>query len=125
LDAPKDFFRFAAFKIRLELQTMAAGAARIPRPLGLPNDASSSPLWLDPQTDDPARLAMWTTFHEEVDRLPHKDRPVFKLHYYLGMPQAEVAAVLDLHACKVSRMWNALTVQVGRFLPEGGPSRMA
>ena len=34
---------------------------------------------------------------------------MFELHYYLGLPQAEVARVLGLHPRKVSYLWVAAT----------------
>jgi DNA-directed RNA polymerase specialized sigma24 family protein len=34
---------------------------------------------------------------------------VFELHYYLGLPQTEIARALDLHPRKVSYLWVAAT----------------
>jgi hypothetical protein len=39
----------------------------------------------------PARLALWTEFHEKVAALSEQERAVFEMHYYLGLPQAEIA----------------------------------
>lgn len=59
------------------------------------------------RTYDPARLAVWTEFHQKVAALPDDERAVFEMHYYLDVPQAEIAALLNLHPRKVSRLWVA------------------
>jgi RNA polymerase sigma factor (sigma-70 family) len=60
-------------------------------------------------TLDPARLALWSEFHGWVANLPEDERQVFELHYYLELPQAEIARMLDLHPRKVSYLWVAGT----------------
>jgi DNA-directed RNA polymerase specialized sigma24 family protein len=52
---------------------------------------------------------MWTELHQQVELLPSDERAVFEMHYYLGMPQADIARVLDLHPRKVSHLWIAAT----------------
>jgi len=61
------------------------------------------------ETYDGARLAQWTEFHNKVGRLEESERSVFEMHYYLGLPQAEVAKLLNLHPRKVSYLWIAAT----------------
>jgi RNA polymerase sigma factor (sigma-70 family) len=98
-----DFFRLAAHKIRQVLLDMvdrhrrqaAREAVGLTGLGGGPADG----------TYDPARLAEWTEFHRRVDELPADQRQVFELHHYLGLPQAEVARLLDLHPRKVSYLW--------------------
>jgi hypothetical protein len=38
------------------------------------------------------------------------------MHYYLGLPQSEVARVLGLHPRKVSYLWVAATDKLARYL---------
>jgi len=107
-----DFFRLAAHKVRQVLLDMAdrqrrRAAREAPAPQG------DSDTWgfdsVGGETFDPARLALWSEFHARVAGLPEDERKVFELHYYLGLPQAEVARVLGLHPRKVSYLWVAGT----------------
>jgi len=65
---------------------------------------------------EPARLALWTEFHERVATLSEPERAVFEMHYYLELPQAEIAQVLELHPRKVSYLWIAATEKLGEGL---------
>ena len=38
------------------------------------------------------------------------------MHYYLELPQAEIARVLELHPRKVSYLWIAATEKLGEGL---------
>ena len=38
------------------------------------------------------------------------------MHYYLDLPQAEIARVLELHPRKVSYLWVAATEKLGEGL---------
>jgi DNA-directed RNA polymerase specialized sigma24 family protein len=67
-------------------------------------------------TYDPARLALWTEFHEQVAMLSEQERAVFEMHYYLELPQVEIAQVLELHPRKVSYLWIAATEKLGEGL---------
>jgi RNA polymerase sigma factor (sigma-70 family) len=67
-------------------------------------------------TYDPARLALWTEFHEKVAELSEQERAVFEMHYYLELPQAEIARLLGLHPRKVSYLWIAATEKLGEGL---------
>jgi RNA polymerase sigma factor (sigma-70 family) len=107
-----DFFRLAAHKVRQVLLDMAdrqrrRAAREAPAPGG------DSDTWgfdgVGGDTLDPARLALWSEFHARAADLPEGERQVFELHYYLGLPQAEVARVLGLHPRKVSYLWVAAT----------------
>jgi RNA polymerase sigma factor (sigma-70 family) len=114
-----DFFRLAAHKFRQVLLDMAQGERRrVQREaLGLSGaDGSTSALSAASTTHDPARLALWTEFHEIVDSLSDQERAVFEMHYYLDLPQAEIARVLELHPRKVSYLWIAATEKLGEKL---------
>jgi RNA polymerase sigma factor (sigma-70 family) len=107
-----DFFRLAAHKIRQVLLDMAERQRRIDqRETFLSAGDSQFSGRGDPanQTYDGARLAQWTEFHNMVGRLEEPERSVFEMHYYLGLPQAEIARTLDLHPRKVSYLWIAAT----------------
>jgi RNA polymerase sigma factor (sigma-70 family) len=120
----EDFFRLAAHKIRQVLLDMAekqrridqretllgSGGVRLDRSGGPPSD----------QTYDAGRLALWTEFHKQVGELPESERNVFEMHYYLGLPQAEIAKLTGLHPRKVSYLWVAATEKLAGVLPQEG-----
>jgi RNA polymerase sigma factor (sigma-70 family) len=114
-----DFFRLAAHKIRQVLLDMAQNERRRGQRevigLGAP-EGSADGLAAADRTHDPARLALWTEFHEKVAGLSEQERTVFEMHYYLDLPQAEIARVLDLHPRKVSYLWIAATEKLGEGL---------
>ena len=117
-----DFFRLAAHKIRQVLLDMAQRQRRIDqRETFLARGDSQVAAGNEPsnQTYDGARLAQWTEFHNRVGRLDELERTVFEMHYYLGLPQSEIATVLDLHPRKVSYLWIAATEKLTDEL--GGP----
>src|SRR6516162_3231971 len=114
-----DFFRLAAHKFRQVLLDMAQGERRRAQRevLGLSGVDSAGPAPLAGSTTcDPARLALWTEFHEKVATLSDQERAVFEMHYYLELPQAEIAQVLELHPRKVSYLWIAATEKLGEDL---------
>jgi RNA polymerase sigma factor (sigma-70 family) len=114
-----DFFRLAAHKFRQVLLDMAQGDRRRAQRevLGLSGTESSGTAPSDVNaTHDPARLALWTEFHEKVAALSDQERAVFEMHYYLDLPQAEIARVLELHPRKVSYLWIAATEKLGEGL---------
>lgn len=113
-----DFFRLAAFKIRQVLLDLADKQRRLGRREMQPRDATTTEQPLEPgnQTLDPSRLALWTEFHERVQTLEETERTVFEMHYYLEMPQAEIARMLDLHPRKVSYLWVAATEKLAEQL---------
>ncbi len=100
-----DFFRLAAHKIRQVLLDMAADRQRTfhQHETMFPTNEPGN------QSLDGARLAIWTEFHNKVGTLVEMERTVFEMHYYLGLPQAEIAKILELHPRKVSYLWVAAT----------------
>jgi RNA polymerase sigma factor (sigma-70 family) len=122
-----DFFRLAAHKIRQVLLDLAdrerRGRRRRQRSreavgVGDVSSSSTDNLPFEPadQTYDPAQLALWTELHGKVATLPEPERAVFEMHYYLGLPQAEVARLLGLHPRKVSYLWVAATERLSERL---------
>ena len=119
----EDFFRLAAHKIRQVLLDMAQRQRRIDQ---RETFLKSESHWLGPtqsthETYDSARLAQWTEFHEKVGRLSEPERSVFEMHYYLGLPQAEIAQIMGLHPRKVSYLWIAATEALADELERIGP----
>lgn len=117
-----DFFRLAAHKIRQVLLDMATKQRRIDRretflSRGDSHDGGDRS-GLGSQTVPHARLAQWTEFHNKVGRLEESERTVFEMHYYLGLPQAEIAKTLDLHPRKVSYLWIAATEKLADELAQ-------
>jgi RNA polymerase sigma factor (sigma-70 family) len=114
-----DFFRLAAHKFRQVLLDMVQGERRRAQRevLGLSGAGSEGPgPPAGSTTCDPARLALWTEFHEKVAALGEPERAVFEMHYYLELPQAKIAQVLGPHPRKVSYLWIAATEQLGEAL---------
>jgi len=114
-----DFFRLAAHKFRQVLLDMAQSERRRAQRevLGLSGTSSDGPApSAASATHDPARLALWTEFHEKVAMLSEEERAVFEMHYYLELSQAEIAKVLELHPRKVSYLWIAATEKLGEGL---------
>jgi RNA polymerase sigma factor (sigma-70 family) len=118
-----DFFRLAAHKIRQVLLDMAEKQKRLDQRetfLSRGDSQSSPRRELGNQTYDGSRLALWTEFHNKVARLEDAERAVFEMHYYLGLPQAEIARVLELHPRKVSYLWVAATEKLSAELAQVG-----
>ncbi|MBS0263386.1 MAG: sigma-70 family RNA polymerase sigma factor [Planctomycetes bacterium] len=103
----EDFFRLAAHKIRHVLLDMAARQSRIHRreKLACTTGEADRDAGYDEHSADPLQLAIWTEFHARVPHLPEDERRVFDMHYYLEIPQSEIARLTGLSARQVSRFW--------------------
>ncbi|QDU30155.1 RNA polymerase sigma factor WhiG [Anatilimnocola aggregata] len=116
-----DFFRLAAHKIRQVLLDMVATERRgghqhetlVPN-----NDSFASRHEPADHSLDGARLAVWTEFHNKVGKLAEAERTIFEMHYYLGLPQAEIARILELHPRKVSYLWVSATEELAGDLTQ-------
>jgi RNA polymerase sigma-70 factor (ECF subfamily) len=116
-----DFFRLAGHKMRQVLLDLVRSESRqahreFSETAG--DYASETPAAAANRTYDPARLALWTELHDQVETLEGDERAVFEMHYYLGMPQAEIARVLSLHPRKVSHLWIAATDKLADSVSE-------
>jgi RNA polymerase sigma-70 factor (ECF subfamily) len=122
-----DFFRLAALHIRRELYDLAkhycgpcgigahhATAAWRP---GSAGGAACSMGWEPCGADeDPANLAAWAEFHDQVARLPEEERETFDLLWYQELPQAEAAELLGISERTVKRRWAAARLQLHKVL---------
>jgi len=122
---PADFFRFAAHKVRQVLLDVAERDRRIGRRevMLAPPDSSDISWNFDPadssnESYDPAALEQWAEFHRRVELLPDEPREVFKLHWYLGLTQADIATALGKEPKQVSRLWLRATSELAAHLPE-------
>jgi RNA polymerase sigma factor (sigma-70 family) len=116
-----DFFRLAAHKVRQVLLDMVAHERReLHQQLTVmqPGDSLANSVEPADQSLDGARLAVWTEFHQHVGELKEAERAVFEMHYYLGLPQAEIARILELHPRKVSYLWVAATEELAGDLSQ-------
>jgi RNA polymerase sigma factor (sigma-70 family) len=116
-----DFFRLAAFKVRQVLLDLAdRQRRRWKREMAVGENSAAADRVAEAvdQSHDPARLALWSELHEQVEGLPEPERAVFEMHYYLGIPQSEIARILGLHVRKVSYLWVAATDKLARHLSE-------
>lgn len=121
LPTAADFFRFAAHKIRQVLLDMIERQRKLARPesiLHAETDGPEDRFELSHSTYDPRRLAEWTDFHQRVQQLEPELRSVFELHYYLDIPQTEIAKLLELHPRKVSYLWVAATESLAEAFEE-------
>jgi RNA polymerase sigma-70 factor (ECF subfamily) len=121
-----DFFRLAALNIRRELLDLAkhyygprgpgahhatwgpgdSSTTRSDSGLAAPADSS----------DDPARLAAWGEFHEQIGSLPDEEREVFDLIWYQGLSQAEAAELLNVSERTIKRRWQAARLKLHEAL---------
>ena len=118
----RSFVNLAAVQIRRELIDLArhydgpeglgrhhasrggAGEEGSGAPAGPPEAADD--------TSDPARLAVWTEFHQTIGSLPDGERELFDLLHYQGLSQAEAAALLDVTERVVKYRWRAVRVKL-------------
>jgi RNA polymerase sigma-70 factor (ECF subfamily) len=63
-------------------------------------------------TTDPARLAVWSEFHDQVGSLPDDEREVFDLLWYQGLSQAEVASLLAVNVRTIKRRWQSARLKL-------------
>jgi RNA polymerase sigma-70 factor (ECF subfamily) len=118
-----DFLRLAALNIRRELLDMAK---KYYGPLGLGAHHATQPPESDhtrelhepagEQSLEPARLAAWSEFHEQVERLPEEEREVFDLLWYQGLTQAEAAELLKVNERTVKRRWQSARIKLHEAL---------
>jgi RNA polymerase sigma factor (sigma-70 family) len=121
-----DFFRLAALNIRRELLDLTKhyygprgqGARHATWGAG---DSSTTRSDAEPAaphdpSGDPARLAAWGEFHEQIGALPDEQREIFDLIWYQGLSQAEAAQLLNVSERTVKRRWQAARLKLHEAL---------
>lgn len=119
-----EFFRLAAGEIRRELIDLArhyygplgAGRNEASMPEASSPDGDGTPVDPGERTGDPSRLALWTDFHEAVERLPADERDVFSLIWYHELGQEQVAGLLGISVPTVKRRWLTARLTLQRFM---------
>jgi RNA polymerase sigma-70 factor (ECF subfamily) len=117
----RDFYRLATLQIRRELIDLSRryygpqGRGR----LHASNVEEANPLESHPpayeqadSSDGPARLAVWSEFHRQVEALPEEEREVFDLVWYQGLQHTEAASVLGVSARTVKRRWQSACLKL-------------
>lgn len=101
----RHFFRLAALQIRRELLELSRGARGIDNLGSRP--ASEPGLRISPElnTHNPLKLAEWTELHEQIAALPDLERETVELLLYHGLPQADVARLMQVDVRSVKRYW--------------------
>lgn len=124
-----EFYRLASMNIRRELLDLtkhhyrAMGPGARHESVGPTGPDDSRPAF-DPATDseEPTRMAAWTDFHAKVEGLPDEEREVFDLFWYQGLPQADIAQMLNVTERTVKRRWRSARMllhdALGGDLPE-------
>src|SRR5262249_12907956 len=64
----------------------------------------------------PDRLAAWTEFHRQIERLPDEEREIFDLLWYQGLSQAEAASLLNVSERTVKRRWQSARLKLHEAL---------
>jgi DNA-directed RNA polymerase specialized sigma24 family protein len=75
-----DFFRLAAHKIRQVLLDLADRQRKLANGEAFADGSVTQANEVGQNTYDPGKLAVWTDFHEHVERLADDERAVFEMH---------------------------------------------
>jgi RNA polymerase sigma-70 factor (ECF subfamily) len=121
-ESTRAFFGLAAEQMRRELLDLARHYYG-PEGVGANHDsAAPRPDDSGPAHDpaapeaDPDDLERWARFHEEVTRLPVREREVVGLVYYHGWTQAQVAELFGVDVRTVRRWWESALAKLHRVL---------
>jgi RNA polymerase sigma-70 factor (ECF subfamily) len=124
-ESPRHFWNLAALQITRELRDLADhyqgphghGANYHTDGGCAESDGCPRSLQHNPDTEgEPASLAEWTLFHEQIQALPEAEREVFGLIWYNGLSQQEAAGVLDTSVRTVKRRWQSARLLLARAL---------
>lgn len=118
----RDFYRLATAQIRRELIDLSRhyygplGLGQRHETLDSNRDDVVTPLDPGNASLEPAKLADWTEFHQQVDTLPDDEREVFELLWYQELTQDEAAGLLHVSSRTVLRRWQAARMKMHRYL---------
>jgi RNA polymerase sigma-70 factor (ECF subfamily) len=123
-DSVRSFLNLAALQIRRELIDLARhyegpegpGRHHLSRAPADAAGAAPDPLDTPTDTDDPARLASWTEFHDTVGALPEDERELFHLLWYQGLSQREAAALLGVTERVARHRWRSAQLRLHELL---------
>jgi RNA polymerase sigma factor (sigma-70 family) len=123
----REFLGLAAIHIRRELLNLVrhCGAAKrrgaVP---DVPLDAVDSGAKIDPATsaNNADELDDWRRFHEEVEKLPKKEREVFSLRFYHGWTEADIADLFGIDVRTVRRHYAAGRIRLSKALGDKLPA---
>jgi RNA polymerase sigma factor (sigma-70 family) len=125
----RDFLAIAATNVRWELIDLARhyyGRSGLGANHATPPEGRSGRRTEEPAADDrvdPAVLAECVELHQHIAALPEEDREVFDLHWYHGLTQKEVAALLGVSPRTVRRRWVAAKIRLASVLGYGLPGQ--
>jgi RNA polymerase sigma-70 factor (ECF subfamily) len=123
-DSTRAFFGLATEQMRRELLDLARHYYG-PQGEGANHDSvrpqpdDSRPV-LDPPAPDTKDLERWALFHEEVERLPVREREVVGLIFYHGWTQPQVAELFQVDVRTVRRWWESSLVRLHQVLKDDG-----
>ena len=126
----REFFRLAALNIRRELLDLVKhycgpqGQDYNHATWHAAGNTKTEPEHFQPSTEDedPARLAAWSDFHKQIEKLPEEEREVFDLLWYQGLTQAEAAEVLEVSERTIKRRWQAARLALFQALGGEAPN---
>jgi RNA polymerase sigma-70 factor (ECF subfamily) len=110
----REFCGLATLQIRRELVDLArhhfgplGAAAHHASEAAPPEGAPAAPGPEAEPSCNPAQLAAWTDFHNQIARLPADQRAAFEARWYLDLPYAEAAELLGVSVSTVIRHYQA------------------
>jgi RNA polymerase sigma-70 factor (ECF subfamily) len=80
------------------------------------SDGAAEPADRGDLSTEPARLAVWGEFHEQIGALPDEEREVFDLLWYQGLSQAEAAELLGVSERTIKRRWQSARLRLHEAL---------
>ncbi len=116
----REFFALASLQIRRELIDLAQHYYG-PEGLGAHHSSHVETPEAGNSTQEPGRLAVWTEFHQRVERLPEEEREAFDCLWYQGLTYREAADVLGVSEATVKRRWVAARRRLHALLKGGLP----
>ena len=124
------FMGLAALQMRRALCDLARKHLGRHNGIGLPESHShvvngsevlTAIIQKDGATNSPEELMCWSEFHAAADRLSEPDRTAFDLLYYHGLPQSEVATLMNVTERQVRRYWQSARQSLYRMMEGSWP----